>query len=190
MLSLQFLNGRVMKSLLISVVFAVVMLSCASMSERTVSVTEAQVQEKLNARLAVPISLLKIFDVSLSNALVKFDATTGRMQTTFDSQINNPLFNQSLVGKLAISGKLRFDAPSQSIVLDEPTIENVQLDGVDTKQADLVNALAKTLGGQMLNGLTLYQVKPEDLTIGSTQYQPKDMKITNNGLQITLSPVR
>jgi len=42
----------------------------------------------------------------------------------------------------------------------------------------------------MLNGLPLYTVKPEDLKVGSTQYNPKDMQITDKGLQITLSPVR
>ena len=50
--------------------------------------------------------------------------------------------------------------------------------------------LAQKLGGEMLNGLPLYTVKPEDLTVGSTQYSPKDMQITDKGLQITLNPVR
>jgi hypothetical protein len=50
--------------------------------------------------------------------------------------------------------------------------------------------MAKTVGGEMLSGLTLYKVKPEDLTYGGTSYSPKDMVVTENGLQLTLTPTK
>jgi hypothetical protein len=158
------------------------------MGPRTVSISESQIQKKLNEHLSVPIALLKVFDVHLSNALVKFDKSTGRMQTTLDTNLTSPLFEKALTGKVGISGKLRFDAATSSIVLDDAQIESLNLNGLDSKHTELINALAKTVGSQMLTGLTLYTVKPEDLTIGSTHYNPTDMHITDNGLQITLSP--
>jgi hypothetical protein len=164
--------------------------ACAVMGDRTVNITEAQIQEKLNQRLAVPISLLKLFDVSLSNSVVKFDQTTGRMHTTLDTLLSSQLLNQSVTGKLGISGKLRFDAATHSVMLDEPAIETLDLDGMSGKQKEIVNALAKSIGGDMLNGLTLYTVKPEELRAGTTQYAPKALEITDKGLQITLSPQR
>jgi Protein of unknown function (DUF1439) len=175
---------------LVTLFLIAILNGCAVMGDRTVNITEAQIQEKLNKRLAVPISLMKIFDVSLSNSLVKFDSTTGRMHATLDTLLSSQLLNQSLAGKLGISGKLRFDAASNAVVLDEPAIENIDLNGMNDKQKELVNALAKSVGSEMLSGLTLYTVKPEDLKIGTTQYQPKDLQVTNKGLQITLSPQR
>jgi len=166
----------------------VLLSSCAVMGDRTVRVTEAQIQEKLNEKLAVPFSLLKIFNVNLSNSIVKFDQASGRMQTTLNTHLDSPLLKESLDGKVAISGKLRFDAATQSVVLDEPLIDNLHFPDLDGKYADIFTAFSKTIGSQMLNGLTLYQVKPEDLTVGGTHYQPKDMQITSQGLQITLSP--
>lgn len=162
---------------------------CASLiGDRTVNVTEAEIQQKLNEKLAIPISLLKVFDVNLSNALVTFDQTTGRMHTTMDTRLSSALFNENMSGKLGISGQLRFDAAKSAVVLDEPTIEQFNFDGTSEQYNDLLNALAKTIGGEMLNGLVLYQVKPEDLTFGNTQYMPKDMVVTDKGLQIMLSP--
>ena len=161
---------------------------CAS--DRTVNVSEAQIQQMLNEKLAIPISLLKIFDVNLSNSQVHFDKTTGRMFTTLDTNMNSAVLDKSLTGTLGISGKLRFDAATQSIVLDDPKIEQFNLDGAGGKYNDLFNALAKTVGGEMLNGIALYKVKPEDLNIRGTQYNPKDMRVTDKGLQITLSPAR
>ncbi len=167
-----------------------ILVGCASLGDRTVNVTETDIQNMLNKKLEVPIQLLKIFDVSLSNSVVKFDQQTGRMQTTLDTTFNSQLFKESLVGKLGISGKLRFDAATQSIVLDEPQIEQFNLAGADSKQNEMMNALAKVIAGPMLNGLTLYKVKEEDLKFGGTNYTPKNMQVTGNGLQITLSPTR
>jgi hypothetical protein len=161
---------------------------CAVTGDKTVNVTEAQIQQKLNEKLSVPFSLLKIFDVNLSNSTVKFDQSSGRMKTTLDTHLNSPLLKDTLAGKVAISGKLRFDAATQSIKLDEPLIDDLNFPGLDGKYADIFSAFTKQIGGQVLNGLTLYEVKPEDLTVGNTHYQPKNMQITSQGLQITLSP--
>jgi hypothetical protein len=187
-----FFEGVSMKTKFVFIVLFLMafLQGCAVMGDRTVNVTEAQIQEKLNQKLALPISLLKIFDVQLSNSLVKFDKTTGRMTTNLDTVLSSKIFDKNIAGKLGISGKLRFDAASQSIVLDEPKVENFNLDGLEGKYGDLFSALAKQVGGEMLNGLALYTVKPEDLKVGSTQYSPKDMVVTDNGLQLTLTPQR
>lgn len=175
---------------LVILFFALLMNACAMMGDRTVSVSEAQLQKKLNERLAIPISLFKIFDVNLSNSTVKFDSKTGRMMTSLDTSLTSILTNKVLAGKLDISGKLRFDAATSSIVLDDPKVESLNLDGLGNKYGEIFNSIAQKLGGEMLNGLPLYTVKPEDLRVGSTQYNPKEMQITDKGLQITLSPVR
>ena len=164
---------------------------CATMmGDRTVNVTGDQIAQKLNEKLALPISLLKVFDVNLSNSLVTFDKTTGRMTTTMDTMLSSQLLDKSLAGKLGISGKLRFDAATSTVVLDEPKIENINFAGTDAKFNDVFNAMAKTVGSEMLNGLTLYTVKPEDLKFGGTTYAPKDMLVTDSGLQLTLTPQR
>lgn len=173
----------------LSILFAFILSGCATLGgDRTVNVTGEQIAQKLNEKLALPISLLKVFDVSLSNSVVTFDKATGRMITTMDSQLSSQLFDQSLAGKLGISGKLRFDAATSSVVLDEPKVETFNINGAGGKYNDLLNAMAKTVGGEMLNGFTLYKVKPEDLKFAGTQYSPKDMVVTDNGLQLTLSP--
>ena len=172
------------------VLLALFLSACANLGDRTVNVSETDVQNMLNKKLAVPIQLLKIFDVSLSNSVVKFDKQTGRMQSTLDTVLDSQLFGKSITGKLGISGKLRFDAASQSIVLDDPAVEQFNLDGAGEKYNEIFNSLAKTVGGQMLNGMALYTVKPEDLKFGGATYAPKDMQVTDQGLQITLSPAR
>jgi Protein of unknown function (DUF1439) len=180
-----------MKAKIFTILLILLSLSgCAMMGDRQVNVTGDQIAQKLNEKLALPISLLKVFNVNLSNSLVTFDKTTGRMTTVMDTKLTSQLFDKTLLGKLGISGKLRFDAATNAVVLDEPKVESLNIDGAGSKFNELFGAMAKTVGGQMLNGLTLYTVKPEDLKIGNTQYSPKDMVVTDKGLQLTLTPQR
>ncbi len=181
-----------MKIKILSIVFVLLSLSgCATMmGDRTVNVTGDQIAQKLNEKIALPIQIAKIFNMNLSNSVVNFDKTTGRMTTTMDTKLSSELFEKTLNGKLGISGKMRFDAATQSVVLDEPKIENLDLEGVGGDFSKIFNAMVKTVGGEMLTGLTLYKVKPEDLKFGGTTYAPKDMVVTDNGLQLTLSPAK
>ena len=158
---------------ILTALVVLVLVGCATvMGDRTVNVTGAQIQEKLNEKLSIPFSLLKVFDVQLSNALVTFDQATGRMHTTMDADLSSALLKQQSSGKLGLSGKLRFDAATSSVVLDEPAIEQINLGSASQQYNELLNALAKAVGKEMLKGLTLYKVKPEDLKVGGTQYQP------------------
>jgi PBP1b-binding outer membrane lipoprotein LpoB len=181
-----------MKTKIFSILLILLTISgCATMmGDRTVNVTGDQIAQKLNEKMALPISLLKVFDVNLSNSLVTFDKATGRMTTTMDTKLSSQMLDKTLLGKLGISGKLRFDAATSTVVLDEPKIENINFDGANGKFNEVFSAMAKTVGGEMLNGLTLYTVKPEDLKFGGTTYAPKDMVVTDNGLQLTLSPAK
>lgn len=184
------MNKMRVNSFLIGLI-ALILTSCATMmGDRTLKVTGEQIAQKLDEKLAVPISLLNLFHINLSNSFVTFDKTTGRIMTTMDTKLNSQLSDKSMVGKLGISGKLRFDAATSTIVLDEPKIEDIHFEGADIEFNNAFNAMAKTVGGQMLDGLIVYTVKPEDLTFDGTIYTPKDMLVTDNGLQFILTPQR
>lgn len=174
---------------LLAVFILIAVYSCATvLGDRKVNVSEVEIQQRLNEKFAIPISLLKVFDVNLSNAKVTFDKKTGRMHTLLHTKLSSALFNELATGELGVSGKLRFDASTNTIVLDEPKIEQFAFDGASDQNNDLLNALAGKLGGDLLNGMTLYKVKPEELKFGGTQYTPKEMTVTDDGLQLTFSP--
>jgi Protein of unknown function (DUF1439) len=163
--------------------------ACAALlPERTVNVTEAQVQQKLNEKLSVPLTLLKIFDINLSNPVVKFDGASERMNATFDAGVKNALLGAPFAGKAAISGKLKFDAKTNTVMLADPKIEQLNFGDHGGKYGEIIALLAAKLGGELLKDLPLYTVKAEDLMVGTNAYVPKLMKVTNQGLQVTLAP--
>ena len=169
---------------------AMVMLSigCAAVAPRTVTVSEAELQSKIAETLAVPITLLKIFDISLSNPVIKLDAATERLNAQLDADIRNPFSGAPLSGKLNISGKLRFDAASNSVMLADARIDNLKLDGLGGKYGEVLNLLASRLGEEILNNVPLYTLKAEDLKAGTTEFVPRDFKVVGNDLVVTLVP--
>jgi hypothetical protein len=178
------------KAKFLSLIFPIIFIfsGCAGFSNKTVYISEQQIQTKLNEKLVIPLSLLKVFDLSLSNANVKFDHATGRMHTTFDTQLMNQLTGKKMAGKLAVSGNLQLDTVSNSVILNDAEVDDFVIDGVEPKYADAMTGLVKMLGSQLLNGLNLYTVKADSLKVGTTQYYPKEMKVTDRGLVVTLSP--
>ncbi|MDE0926822.1 MAG: hypothetical protein OR997_07140 [Methylophilaceae bacterium] len=75
---------------LFAVSVLLVVVGCASiLGDHTVNVTGAEIQQKLNEKLAIPISLLKVFDVNLSNYLVTFDQATEHMLTVMDADLSS-----------------------------------------------------------------------------------------------------
>jgi hypothetical protein len=164
------------------------LIGCAAAVPHTIKVTEAELQSKIAQTLAVPITVLKIFDISLSNPVIRLDAGTERLNAQLDTDIRNPFSSEPLSGKLNISGKLRFDAASNSVMLANARIDNLNLNGLGGKYSAVLSLLASKLGEEILNNIPLYTLTAEDLKVGSTEFVPKDFKVVGNELQVTLVP--
>lgn len=173
--------------------FRVVLLSlllthCVSMGERTVRMNTAQIQQKLNQKLAKSFTVLKVFHIQLSNALVSMDPVSGRIHTLMDAHVQSDLLADAATGKISLSGLVKFDQARQAVVLDQPTVDHLQLDGAQAEWQGLVQQLAQRLGSKWLDQLVLYEVKPEDLSYAGRQFQPTALQVTAEGLQVTLKP--
>jgi hypothetical protein len=162
---------------------------CATMmGERTVRMSASQIQQKLNHKLEKPFTVMRAFHVQLSNAQVQLDPATGRVHTTMDASIASDLLANTATGKASMSGLLKFDAVRNAVVLDQPAIDTIQLNGANNQWNGMLQQVAKEMGGKWLNQLVLYEVKPEELTYGGTRYQPTNLRVTADEVQVTLKP--
>jgi Protein of unknown function (DUF1439) len=173
---------------IVTIAAAIFLAGCAGLAEHTVTVSEAQLQQKLQAKLIAPMTVMKIFSLALTNPVIKLDGQTERMSASLDAQISNP-FSRAMSGKAAISGKLRFDAISNSVLLTDARLESLNIDGLGGRNAELVSILGQQLGTELLKDFPLYTLKPDDLKLAGITLTPKLMRITPQGLQVTLSPL-
>ncbi len=165
--------------------------ACATITggDQRVLISQQMVEEKISERLSAPISLLKIFNIQLSNPKVAFDETQNRMRVSLDSDLTSLFMKGEHVKGLAeLSGGLEYDPARQAVVLQSPKIEKIGFGEMDGKQEDMLNAFANVISSELLNGFVLYKVDPAELNVNGTQYMPKALDMTQQGLQITLSP--
>ena len=162
--------------------------SCSALQQRTVTVSESELQKRISEQFVLPISVLQIFNISLTNPVIKLDGGKERLYAQMDTGMDNPITGQKLAGKLNISGKLRFDAAYNAIMLSDARVEDIHIDGIDSRYNNVLNALASKIGAEMLDNTPLYTLKAEDLQSGSRHYIPKEFKVVGNTLQVTLVP--
>lgn len=175
--------------LFLLVTLTAVITACAS-TPRSVSISEYEIQQRMTEQLSVPITLLKIFDISLTNPVIRLDEGTERLNAQMDTVISNPLSGEPLIGKINISGKLQFDAVRNAVVLAESKIDKLDFQGtgLDDKYSELFNLLVAKLGGELLNNVPLYTLKPDDLRVGNRRYAPSQFNIVGRELKITMQP--
>ena len=161
---------------------------CASLTERQVTVSTAQMTQKLNQKLEKPVTVMKVFQLQLSNAQVALNTADQRIHTVMDLQLSSPLMAQTMSGRMGISGRVVYDAAASAVVLREPDVESLQLGDNASEQAEKLTQLARAFGNRALDGLMLYQVKPEDLSCAGRHFVPEQLQLTERGLQIYLAP--
>lgn len=161
--------------------------ACAT-GPRTVNITESEIQAKMAEKLNTTVKLLKIFDVDLANPIVKLDPSTNRLTTKLDASIKSPFNDETLLGNITFSGVPSFDAATQTVKLIKPKLESLNINGLGGKFGDLLKALTDSFGDEMLADIPLYALKENDLKVGNTQYQPRDFKVQDSGLLVTLVP--
>jgi|GEM_PF-320477 len=166
------------------------LLSACASGPRTISISESELQSRITEELSVPTTVLRIFDVHLSNPVIRLDGDAQRLHAQIDTRFSNPLTEKSVQGMIGISGKLGFDAASSTVMLSESKIEKLDIQGMalDDTSSELLNLLAAKLGAELLSNIPLHTFKPDDLKIGNRRYLPSDFKIIGHDLKITLLP--
>lgn len=179
-------------SCMFAVALATLILSaCATLvppQPREFRVSEAQLQELVGRQFASAQKYLGVLDIKMTAPRVTLQHESNRVVTALDVALDAPLIGRPLKGAVTISGRLRFDYPSNAIVLEEPRADSFKVDGVPSIYADKVNLVGGWLSEQVLKGFTVYKLKPEDLRYENVTYAPSEFKVKPGELVISLIP--
>lgn len=177
---------------LIAVALATLILSsCATLlppQPREFRLTEAQLQDLVGKPFATAQTYLGLLDIRLTAPRVSLQPDSNRVLTAMHVSVDAPLIDRPWTGAVSISGRLRFDRASNTILLEEPRAESFRVDGVSTVYADRVNKIGGWLSEQVLRGFPVYKLKPEDLRFGDVSYEPSEFKVKPGELTINLVP--
>lgn len=167
------------------------LVSCATLlGPRQVTIPVERLQAALENRFPFNNRYLELLDIRVSNPRVALQPDTNRILTSMDASVAPPFLERAWSGSLAISGQLRYDPVRNALVLAAPRVENFQLQGLDPAYADQVRRVGSLLAEQMLDGVTLYTFRPDQLRHAGTAFVPSEITARRGGLVVTFEPAR
>lgn len=174
--------------LIFTLTLALVLTHCASVGERSVRISTQQLQHALNKKLTQSFTVLKLFQIDLSHAVVAMDVVSGRMQTTMDAQLRAPMWSQGVNGQLSIVGVPEYNPSLHAVVLSHAEIKHFVLEKAKPELNLWLSTVVKQVSQALPNPLILHHVQAEALTLAGVQYAPIKIEVLADGLQVTLRP--
>lgn len=167
---------------------------CAAVP-RSITLTEAELQQQMSKRFPVQRSLLELIDLQLADPLLRLDAQANRLATELTLRaVERRLDGRSLQGRLALDYALRFEPADASVRLVQPRVRSLQFEQMPeswARRAQMLQQMAASLAERALDDLVLYRVPENRLRAMRTAgYRPGELRVTPAGLEITIEPLR
>ena len=165
--------------------------SCASLlGTREVNLPLAQLQDAMARKFPFNSRYLELVDVRLTNPRLSLQPGTNRLITTMDASIAPPFTGKSWTGSFSMSSFLKVDPARRALMLDDPHMENVAIDGLSGPYADRITKAVGLIAEQLLQHTPLYTFDEQDFRYAGTQFLPTKINTTSSGLVVTFEPAR
>jgi hypothetical protein len=172
-------------------IMLVLLSSCASlMGPQTREIPLARLQDAISQRFPFNNRFLQLLDIRVTNPRVSLQPQGNRLLTSMDIAIAPPLINRSWTGNLAISGRPQVDMARYAVVLADPRVEGMNINGLDPAYASQVTRIGSFLAEQLLMDMPLYTFRPEDLRFAGTSFNPTAIAMRQDAVVITFEPVK
>jgi hypothetical protein len=183
--------SRVLRYFLTLASLAMLLAGCASLlGPRNVEISVDRLQQAVASRFPFNNRYLELIDVRVTNPRVSLQPNTNRILTTMDASVAPPFIGKSWNGNLAISGQLRVDTVRSALVLSEPRVESLNIDGMDTRFATYFTRIAGVLAEQLIQDMPVYTFRPEEFRYGGVNFLPTKISTGTSSLVVTFEPAK
>ncbi|WP_244813998.1 DUF1439 domain-containing protein [Caballeronia sp. Lep1P3] len=148
--------------------------------------SQKQVQEAVARKFPLERTARQIFDVVLSNPVVGMAADRNRVTVRVDARLSTPFMPNPVNGAFTLSTQLAYDAPSRSVVLVSPTVDDSQLTGDAAQYNQQIAGAGAMLAAQLLDRYPIYTFKPEELQFAGVSYEPGTITVLTNGIRVQI----
>ena len=172
-----------MRTPLISFLMSVFLSSAAHSYE--VIVTEQQIQDTLNSRM--PLTRQgRLATLTIDNTAIDLLDENNRVRLAADVQLVLTIGIQSR-GNLIAEGDVRFDDASDSFFIDNPTVIDLNIEGVPASYKPSVIQLAQQTLATSIEGQPVYTLSEEGQQ-GIARMMLKSMTINDHSVLLDFSP--
>ncbi|KAB0597868.1 DUF1439 domain-containing protein [Cupriavidus gilardii] len=149
--------------------------------------TKQELQRAVEGRFPATLRYAQVLDVRLTRPRLTLDAAGNRITTQVDAQLTNSLLPAPPInGTLALNSGLRYDPVKRAVLLDNPTVEQVHVDGVPGQYSAQLNAVGNLVAQELLKDYPLHTFKPEELQVNGKQVEPGAITVTEDGIAVKI----
>jgi hypothetical protein len=153
----------------------------------TVTFTAAEFQAALVKKFPVEKQYLGLIRLTVSNPQVSMRPQIKHIALQFDADMATFGSSRVFKGKLDITTSLAYDAATRSIVLKNPQLEKMDVDGMSPDRARELVTVAGILINETLQGASIYTFNPDDLHFIGMRLEPESIEITEDGVVVHIA---
>ncbi|TXI80811.1 MAG: DUF1439 domain-containing protein [Cupriavidus sp.] len=145
-----------------------------------------ELQGAVDKRFPATLRYGELVSVQLSHPRLTLDEATNRVTTLVDAALTNTILPAPPVnGSLALNSGIRYDADRRAVLLDNPTVQQVQVQGMPQYNEQL-NAIGAVVAQQLLKDYPLYTFKPDELRINGKDIEPGAITVAPDGIRVQI----
>jgi len=166
--------------------------ACASLiGPRDVEVPQARLQESLEHRFPFNQRYLGLFDVSAVNPRVALLPDQNRISAAMDLAVR-PIIGSGtgMRGSLTVSGVPRVDAARGELLLGEPRVDELNIDGLERGLGSQLAGITSFLAQTLIGDLPVYRFAPETLRYAGVSFTPVKIATRSDRVVVTFAPVK
>jgi hypothetical protein len=172
---------------------ALLLAACAGVTggPRLITVSEAQVVQRITEQFPLRRRYLELFDLTLSSPRVRLMPAENRVGTRVDYALGDFWGgSRRYDGTLTLSYGLRLEPTDNSVRMTDVRVEAFDAPNPGGRMATQVQRLGALVAEHLLNDFTLHRFKPEDLqSVQQRGYRPGSVRVVDGGLQLELLPI-
>ena len=147
-----------------------------------------ELQDAVDKRFPARLRYAQVLDVQLTHPRLLLDEANNRVTTQMDAQVSNTLLPAPPInGTLSLSSGLRYDPARRAVLLDNPSVERVQVAGMPAQYGEQLNAIGAVVAQQLLRDYPLYTFKPEELHVAGKDVEPGAMTVLADGIKVQVN---
>lgn len=157
---------------------------------RSYTLPLAQLQALVGKKFPQQRRLSGLIELTLLRPRLRLLPETNRLGTLIDLSASELVMGTRYDGTMDLDYGIRFDATDGRIRMADVHVGKVSIPAVPAPYQPLFTRNAPRMAEQLLDGLVLHEIKPEELAmVNGLGFKVGEVRVTRDGLRVELLPV-
>lgn len=170
---------------------ALLLAACANLAgPRDVSIPLSKLQAGIEKRFPLDNRAMELFEIHLTNPRLSLQPGADRVNLALDVAVAPPFLKQSWRGSMALSGRLSIDPARGAVFINDPHLDAMQIDGIDSARQQQFGMLANAIISKSIRDVAVYNFRTEDLRYAGVQFIPTAIRTSADAVIIHVEPAK